>query len=230
MSDMLGTRDQGSGLPDISADDFRSRARARLNAAPSEAVFDPRTGRSWGRSDFDLNPELITDLANMPPPRQAAVLVPVVRRDVLTVLFTKRSSALRRHAGQISFPGGRSDDDDASPLATALREANEEIGLDAGLVEPLGYLDGYRTVTGYNIVPVVALVDGAIEPRPDPSEVAEVFEVPLSFLMEPANHQRHARDWDGRARYYYAMPYREHYIWGATAGMLKNLYESLFAT
>ena len=215
---------------DVDADWFRARARDRLHAEPSEAVFDPRTGKSWGRSDFDLNPELVTDLANMGPPKSAAVLVPIVRRPALTVLLTKRSSALRRHAGQIAFPGGRSDETDASALHTALREAKEEIGLKERHVEPLGYLDGYRTVTGYNIVPVVALIDAAVEPRPDPSEVAEVFEVPLSFLMQPDNHQRHARDWDGRARHYYAMPYQNYYIWGATAGMLKNLHERLFAT
>jgi 8-oxo-dGTP pyrophosphatase MutT (NUDIX family) len=157
--------------------------------------------------------------------RPAAVLVPVVRRDdALTVLFTRRTPHLQDHAGQISFPGGRVEPDDASLEATALREAREEIGLAADRVELLGRLHEYVTVTGYRVTPVVGIVTPPMDLRPDPFEVAEVFEVPLAFLLDPANHLRNCVLQEGRHRRYYAMPYRHYYIWGATAGMLMNLY------
>jgi len=213
---------------DIDAPAFRRIARERLHQAPSDAIFDPRTGRSWGRSDFDLNPELLADLALMDPPRPAAVLVPVVARTPLTVLLTVRTDHLPTHAGQIAFPGGKVEAVDAGPIATAIREAQEEIGLDARFIEPLGYLDSYRSGSGFHIMPVVALVEPSFSLTPDPSEVADTFEVPLAFLMDPANHQRHAREWRGRQRHFYAIPYGARYIWGATAGMLKNMHERLF--
>jgi 8-oxo-dGTP pyrophosphatase MutT (NUDIX family) len=157
--------------------------------------------------------------------RPAAVLVPVVRRDeALTVLFTRRTPHLQDHAGQISFPGGRAEPDDASLEATALREAQEEIGLAAERVELLGRLPEYVTVTGYRVTPVVGLVAPPLELRPDPFEVAEIFEVPLAFLLDPENHLRNCVIQEGKRRLYYAMPYRHYYIWGATAGMLMNLY------
>jgi 8-oxo-dGTP pyrophosphatase MutT (NUDIX family) len=212
-----------------SAAEFRALARGKLHVAPSEAIFDPRTGKSWGRSDFDLNPELLADIAVMEPPRPAAVLVPVVARPELTVLLTQRTQNLPTHAGQIAFPGGKMEADETDPITTALREAKEEIGLDAAFIEPLGFLDSYRSGTGFHIIPVVALVRPGFTLAPDPSEVADAFEVPLSFLMDPHNHQQHSREWRGRRRYYYAMPYGERFIWGATAGMIKNMHERLFA-
>jgi 8-oxo-dGTP pyrophosphatase MutT (NUDIX family) len=156
--------------------------------------------------------------------RPAAVLVPVVERDAeLTVLFTKRTAHLHDHAGQISFPGGRTEDGDPSPGDTALRETAEEIGLARDRVAILGHLADYTTVTGYRVTPVVGLVTPPFELKLDDFEVAEVFEVPLAFLLDPANHQRNLVLYEGKERYYYAMPYGRHYIWGATAGMLMNL-------
>jgi 8-oxo-dGTP pyrophosphatase MutT (NUDIX family) len=208
--------------------EFRLRARSRLYPAPSDDIFDPRTGKAWGRSDFDLNPELAADLALMEPPRPAAVLVPVVARPELTVLLTVRTDHLTTHAGQVAFPGGKMEPEDKDPVATALREAYEEIGLEAACVEPLGYLDSYRSGTGFHIMPVVGLVRPDFTLRLEPREVAAAFEVPLAFLMDSANHQQHSREWRGRRRFYYAMPYGERYIWGATAGMIKNMHEKLF--
>ena len=157
--------------------------------------------------------------------RPAAVLVPVVRREEgLTVLLTRRTAHLNDHAGQISFPGGRSEPSDAGPAATALRESTEEIGLASAQVEVLGELPQYITVTGYRVTPVVGLVNTPLDLRLDDFEVAEVFEVPLDFLLDPANHQSNCVYFGGRERRYYAMPYRQYYIWGATAGMLMNLY------
>ena len=208
---------------------FRQRARSGLLAGPSEAIFDQRSGRALGPSDWDLNPEFADDLAAMPPPQPAAVLVPVVRRSALTVLLTQRSPALKNHAGQVSFPGGRMEPADRGPLECALREAWEEIGLAATHVEPLGYLDSYRTGTGFQIVPVVALVEPGFALALDAREVSAAFEVPLRFLMDSANHRQVSREWRGRVRTSYAMPYGERYIWGATAGMLKNLQQRLFA-
>jgi 8-oxo-dGTP pyrophosphatase MutT (NUDIX family) len=162
--------------------------------------------------------------------RPAAVLIPVLRRDEgLTVLFTKRTAHLHDHAGQISFPGGRAEPEDPDLETTALREAAEEIGLQAERVEVLGRLHEYITVTGYRVTPVVALVDVPVELKLDAFEVAEVFEVPLAFLLDPRNHQRNSVMWEGRERQYYAFPYGRHYIWGATAGMLMNLYAYLAA-
>jgi len=156
--------------------------------------------------------------------RPAAVLVPLVRREgALTVLFTRRTAHLNEHAGQISFPGGRSEPGDAYAAETALREAAEEIGLAAERVEVLGELHKYVTVTGYRVTPVVGLVTPPLELRPDDFEVAEVFEVPLEFLLDPANQLRNCIVHAGRERRYYAIPYRQYYIWGATAGMLMNL-------
>lgn len=202
---------------------FREHAEGRLLRAPSDTLFDPRSARALGRSDWDLDPELAGDLAVMEAPTPAAVLVPIVMRDVLTVLLTQRTDTLAKHAGQVSFPGGRVDPTDIDAVDTALREAEEEIGLARHHVQPIGYLDGYRTGTGYHITPVVALVTPPFELRLHVGEVADAFEVPLTFLMDSANHQQHSREWRGRMRSYWAMPYGDRYIWGATAGMLKNL-------
>jgi len=206
---------------------FRELARQGLLPQPSPAIFDARTGRAYGPSDWDLNPELKSDLAAMAPPRPAAVLVPIVLREDLTVLLTQRSHDMASHPGQISFPGGKLEAGDASAVDCALREAQEEIGLPPADVETLGFLDSYRTGTGFQISPVVGLVRVGFQARLDPREVLEVFEVPLAFLMDPANHLRASREWRGRQRFFYAMPYQGRYIWGATAGILKNLHERL---
>lgn len=154
----------------------------------------------------------------------AAVLFPIVQHATgLTVLLTQRTAHLKDHAGQISFPGGRVEPEDLSPLHTALRETEEEIGLARRLVEPLGYLPEYRTGTGFAVTPVLALVQPPFELQLDPFEVAEAFEVPLAFLLDPANHQQHSLHYRGALRSYYAMPWGEYFIWGATAGMIRSL-------
>lgn len=158
----------------------------------------------------------------------AAVLVPIVLHDAgQTLLLTQRTAHLRDHAGQISFPGGRVEAEDASPIDTALRETEEEIGLARERIDVLGFLPEYRTGTGFRVTPVVALVQPPFELLVDPFEVAEVFEVPLDFVLDPANHQRHALHYRGALRSYFAMPYGDYFIWGATAGMIRSLSERL---
>ena len=160
--------------------------------------------------------------------RPASVLVPVVDRDAgLSVLLTRRTAHLKDHSGQIAFPGGRAEPGDPDAEATALREAEEEIGLARSRVELLGRLSDYHTRTGFRVTPVVGLVAPPFELRLDAFEVDEAFEVPFAFLLDPANHQRHRREFQGRMVPFYAIPYRDYYIWGATAGMLVNLYRML---
>ena len=166
-------------------------------------------------------------------PAHAAVLVPLVLREELTVLLTQRTEQLSTHSGQVAFPGGRQDPEDADATATALREAQEEVGLDPGQVEVLGSLPVYETGTAFMVTPVVALVQPDAPLHPNPYEVADVFEVPLRFLLDPAHHQRHRLHWQGLEREWFSMPYldagRERYIWGATAGMLRNFYRFMVA-
>ena len=194
-------------------------------SAHKEGINPISSGLS-GRGDHDLNP-------GMQPPRDltlAAVLVPIIDRpEGMTVLLTKRTEHLNAHAGQISFPGGRLEPHDDGPVAAALRETEEEVGLDPDRVSIVGRLDLYITRTGYEITPVVGIVDPPFEVTPDSFEVAEVFEVPLAFLVDRANHQRHSRYYKGARRQFYAMPYDDRYIWGATAGMLVNLADVLGA-
>jgi 8-oxo-dGTP pyrophosphatase MutT (NUDIX family) len=156
------------------------------------------------------------------------VLMPLVMRaDGLHMLLTRRTEHLRDHAGQISFPGGRSEPGDADAAATALREAEEEVGLDPALAEVIGSLPTYTTVTGFVVTPVLALVQPALTLRLDRFEVAEAFEVPLPFLMNPAHHQRHTFNFAGGERQFLSMPWNGYFIWGATAAMLRNLYHLL---
>ncbi|MEM9144560.1 MAG: CoA pyrophosphatase [Pseudomonadota bacterium] len=179
------------------------------------------------RSDFDLNPE---PAKTATAPRPAAVLCGLVPRSTgLRVVLTRRASHLRHHAGQISFPGGKLEAADATPLDAALREAEEEIGLASAMVRVLGRLDPYLTGTGFRVHPFVGVVDPTWQPACDPSEVDEVFEAPLDHLMDPANCIRSHYERDGRRRYFYAIPWQERYIWGATAGMLKALSDRIRA-
>lgn len=219
----------------------RADIRARLAAGrPSgEGRGDVATAaRLAGATDIrPLEPERYAAAGMSGPPRlvsevriPAAVLVPLIEHPHgFTVLFTQRTADLKAHGGQISFPGGRLEPEDIDPVAAALRESREEIGLAADQVEILGRLDPYITVTGFEVTPVVGAVKPPLVVTPDPVEVAEIFEVPLAFFLEPANHQRHSRTAAGVVRAYYAMPYGERYIWGATAGMLLNLYDVLTA-
>ena len=206
----------------VRPENFFDRARARLTLEVPPALSDPAA--NGARGDLDLNPALWKQ-AGVSATKPAAVLVPVVDRDEPTVLLTIRTHELANHAGQVAFPGGKIDPEDESPVAAALREAKEEIGLPPVLVEPLGYLDLYLTFTGFRILPTVARVKPDFILALNPREVAESFEVPLSFLMTPENHQRKSRDWKGVTREYYAMPFENRYIWGVTAGILRNLYE-----
>ncbi|MDH5556233.1 MAG: CoA pyrophosphatase, partial [Alphaproteobacteria bacterium] len=158
----------------------------------------------------------------------AAVLVPLVLRpEGLTVLLTQRTDHLHDHAGQISFPGGRIEDADATPEAAALRETAEEVGLDPSCVELIGRLDTYVVRTGFEVVPAVGFVHPPFAIDPDPFEVAEVFEVPLDFILDRGNHERHSREYKGEQRSFYVMQYEDRYIWGATAAMLVNLVDIL---
>jgi 8-oxo-dGTP pyrophosphatase MutT (NUDIX family) len=201
--------------------------RARLAAVADEVGFrraGVRVSDPIIRGDHDFDPSLRPEGALT----RAAVLVPVVmRNDELTLLFTKRTDHLHAHAGQISFPGGRLEPDDPDAAAAALRETEEEIGLAARQIELIGRLDTYLTRTGFEVTPVVGLIEPPFDLKLDPFEVAEVFEVPLGHLIDPRNRERHTREFKGKPREYWAIPYRERYIWGATAGMLVNLADVL---
>jgi len=203
---------------------FFARARQRLALDVPAALRDPSAPAA--RGDLDLDPEAWAK-AGINALRPASVLVGVVDRPEPGVILTQRTAHLTSHAGQIAFPGGKIEADDASPAAAALREAEEEIGLAPGLVEPLGYLDLYLTFSGFRILPTVARVASDYALSLNRFEVSDAFEVPLKFLMEPENYQRRNRDWNGITRHYYAIPYLERYIWGVTAGILRNLYEHI---
>ena len=209
----------------LSAAEFFARAKGRLTldvpAGLNDASITPKRG------DHDVDP-VMQKIAEIRPVKPAAVLVPVVDHPEPTVLLTQRAQHLPNHPGQISFPGGKMETSDAHPLAAALRETEEEIGLDRALVEPLGYLDLYMTTQGYRIVPLIARVKPGFALTLNTGEVDATFEVPLAFLMDQANVQRHSRDWQGMTRHYYAITFGEHYIWGVTAGILRNLHERIY--
>lgn len=209
----------------VCSDDFVRRARARLSFdLPVDLFSDGFAVRSPADLPVDGFPGL-----KLKSVKAAAVLVPVVaHRTEATVLLTQRVETLRAHSGQIAFPGGRIDPGDASPAAAALREAAEEIGLEGAHVDPIGYLDPYVIGTGYLVIPTVAVVTPPVRLILNPDEVADAFEVPLPFLMTAGNHRREAREIGGALRSFYAMPYGGRNIWGATAGMLRNLYERLY--
>lgn len=201
--------------------DFEKRARSRLS--PLDAVPDGPVG-----TDFDLNPDWPPSA--LPPVRPAAVLVGLIDRDDdFGVLLTLRPETMAAHAGQVAFPGGRVEGDE-TPLQAALREAHEEVGVDPAGVQLLGQADKYITGTGFAISPFVGILPADFVPVPHAREVADVFETPLSFLMNRANHQRHERAYRGVLRSYYAMPHNGRYIWGATAGMIKGLYDRLYGS
>jgi 8-oxo-dGTP pyrophosphatase MutT (NUDIX family) len=207
------------------AKDFFDRARERLTLDVPVGLSDPNV--TPARGDHDADP-VMRAIAAVRPIRPAAVLVPIVDRPEPTVLLTQRTTELSSHAGQIAFPGGKIDPTDESPLAAALREAREEIGLEPRLVHPIGYLDLYLTTLGYRIVPTVARIEPDFKLALNAAEVHDTFEVPLSFLMQPINHQRHSREWNGMVRHFYAIPFADRYIWGVTAGILRNLHDRIY--
>jgi 8-oxo-dGTP pyrophosphatase MutT (NUDIX family) len=204
--------------------EFFKRARARLRFDIPKGLTDASLIPASGDQGTDRMLEII---AREQPIRPAAVLVGVVDHPVPTVLLTQRAAHLNDHAGQISFPGGKIDATDASPLEAALREAEEEIGLERQFIDPIGYLDLYGTSFGFRILPAVARIRPGFSLRINQAEVDDAFEVPLPFLMDPTNHQMHSKEFRGVQRNFYAMPYEERYIWGATAGILRVLYERI---
>jgi 8-oxo-dGTP pyrophosphatase MutT (NUDIX family) len=218
-------------LSDLLASDLSPaslRALARRKLTPGLALADLEGAVAAKASDYALNG---------PPPepdalaraRPAAVLAPIVARPGgLHVLLTLRASHLRAHSGQVAFPGGKIDPGE-TPAEAALRETREEIGLEERFIEPLGWLDPYLTGTGFRIATLVALVDPSFTATVNQSEVDEIFETPFSSLMDPVNHLLEERVWQGRRRKFYVMRHHERYIWGATAGILRNLYERLFS-
>lgn len=211
----IQSTDESAFSPDI----FFELAAARLDP-------EPRRSDAELMGDQHLNPDITVEGLSF---RDAAVLIPVVaRRPQASILLTQRTPHLSAHAGQIAFPGGKIDPGDPTPVAAALREAEEEIGLDPRLVEPVGYLAPYLTRTGYRIVPVLGRVDPGHRITVNPEEVVDTFEVPLSFLMSAGNHRRGSRVFKDKERYFYEMPFNERYIWGITAGIIRGLYERVY--
>lgn len=201
----------------FSASDFRERVR-RLSAADGSVD-----------GDHTLNPDMQELLAQMKL-RDAAVLIPVVDYgDHTRMILTKRTEKLRSHSGQISFPGGRIDATDPTPEFAAMREAEEEIGLTPDYVDVVGRMPDYVSGSGFRIAPILAVVRPGFSLKINEDEVDDAFEVPLGFLMDPANHNRESRIWQNRERYFYTMPFGERYIWGITAGIIRNVYERLYA-
>lgn len=203
---------------------LRRRVQCRLDPQCMEGASRNVAG------DHELNPHWPDARLAGVRRRASAVLIPVIpRRAGAWVLMTRRADHLIEHAGQIAFPGGKIGRDDPTALAAALRETGEEIGLAPEFVDVIGRLDDYRTATGFDIAPFIGILRPGFVLTPDPGEVAEILEVPLEFLMSPANHQLHEVIWQGRPRRFHAMPYRNYYIWGATAGILRSMYERLYS-
>src|SRR6185312_15033189 len=195
-------------LASLKRDPLTALRRVLLDKPPHEI----------GHDDYDLHPELRAPTQTAAV--EAAVLLPIILRDQPTILFTQRTAHLARHSGQVSFPGGRSEASDLSPLETALRETREETGIDASFVSVAGYLPRYRTGTGFDISPVVGVLSEGFTLAPDPNEVAEAFESPLSFFLDPVNRRRETRIWGGRERSFYVFTPEGRTIWGATAAIL----------
>ncbi len=228
------------GVAPYSAARFRQLAAPHVLSDPAESLTRPHYGdRIWqeqlgaavsaGRRTGSARPapRLPGDIRQF---RDAAVLVGVVDEGPeASLILTQRTAHLADHPGQIAFPGGKIDAVDADPLATALREAEEEIGLDRSYIEPIGYFFPYLTGTNFRIVPVLASIRPGFKLKPNYGEVADVFEVPLRFLMDDENHRIGSRVWEGTQRYFYEMPYQERYIWGITAGIIRQIYELLYA-
>jgi 8-oxo-dGTP pyrophosphatase MutT (NUDIX family) len=210
---------------ELSSAEFFDRVRARLTFDVPPSLVDPNIVPPSGDAGTD---RMLQIIAREQPIRPAAVLIPIIEHAEPTVLLTQRSPHLADHAGQIAFPGGKIDAIDATPRDAALREADEEVGLARSFVDPLGYLPVYGTGFGFRILPTVARVRPGFSLTINHAEVDDAFEVPLAFLMDPKNHQLHAKEFRGVERTYYAMPFAERYIWGATAGILRVLYERIY--
>jgi 8-oxo-dGTP pyrophosphatase MutT (NUDIX family) len=211
---------------------------AHLPAVPS-AAMSPQALRARFANQPTWSPEVLRESSfSQRELAHASVLLPLVMRDELHVLLTQRTMHMSTHGGQIAFPGGKADADDADAVATALRETHEEVGIAASYIEVIGSMPTYLTGTQFVITPVVALVEPSFELNINHNEVAHVFEVPLAFLMSPANHHEHKFEWQGATRKWFSMPYpdtqapngKDHFIWGATAGMLRNFYRFLHAS
>lgn len=223
----------------FSAESFRERARPHLLLDAEKNFARPHFGdHAWqaqlgaaiaqGRRTGRVmpSPRAVGDVRTF---RDAAVLIGIVDHgDEASLILTQRTATLSTHAGQIALPGGKIDAQDADPIDAALREAEEEIGLDRSFVEPMGYFFPYLTGTRFRIVPVVGIVKAGFTLTPNEGEVADVFEVPLTFLMDDANHRIGSRVWEGTTRYFYEMPFGERYIWGVTAGILRQVFETLY--
>jgi len=207
----------------LTVSEFFLRAQERLTFDAPAGLTDPHV-----IPGHYADSAVAAAIAAVRPIRPAAVLVPIIERDEPSVLLTQRTARLNDHAGQISFPGGKIDAGDASPVAAALREAEEEIALPRNFVDPIGYLDIHMTPFGHRIAPVLARVRPGFSLRPTRDEVDEAFEVPLAFLMTPQNHKRESRDWNGLMLSIYAIPFANRNIWGATASILRNLYERVY--
>lgn len=214
--------------PLFSARDIEMRARAHMSLTLPQDIWQQNLMPEHG--DHLLAPDILTHAAHVKS-RPAAVLIPIITHaEGASILLTRRATHLRHHSGQIAFPGGKIDDSDASPWAAALREAEEEIGLNPADATALGYLDPWQTGTGYRIIPTLALISASTHFTPNAHEVDDIFEVPVAFLMDPRHHLIHSRQAEGRERRFYAMQYGAHYIWGATAGILRLLYARLYGS